>query len=1117
MLHIISGNKVHIRLLVAFSMLVVALGIGLSATGTFSRAEAAAVSQPSAALQSNTTGPTTPFDCSQISALGIDRQMNMHAAQLLAECGWKSNSDRAAAPANPGNPLAAITKALAPLLGGTDSDVILPDGVSPHIIQSEDMVWAHGSTIVVNYNDSRTAGACYAGLSTSTNGGTTWTSGQPFCAGHGANYGDPIVVWDNLHARWVAGDLAGGCGGQGLGIWTSLDGVTWSVGPCAHSSTQDDRESMYVDNNPASPRYGTMYISFANYNLAGPPISVMRSTDGGTTWSIPINLALPGGVSFVRNVQDTGDTSGTFYIAAMNEGGGGLANRTNYMYRSTDGGLTWSAPVATGPAFAAPGVATSGYFALFFPTIWRYEGWGQPAGGPGGVVHYAYTQHGSGADPGDIYYVRSTDSGLTWSVPLKMNQDVTTNGNWQPSVAATSQGAVLVSWYDGRNGTSASCGAPGSTTACYQRWGRISLDNGATWQADSSIGDGVSGLPAQGDANIQTVYEGDYDYSSADGTTAYTCWNDGRTLIAGSSQQDVFCDKVSLIVATPTPTRTATPTATPTCNPLGGYNVLIVYADTGVPSTLPAALAAEPGIASVTLFDGAAGTPTLAQLQQYQIVVPFSNSSWVDQVTMGNNLGSYLAGGGIVVALNFDWFGGGQSLLGTWSTTYTPFTNPGTTNFVAGTLGTCTFAPLCTGVATLNAFYRETMSLAPGATLAGTWNDANPMIAYKGRAVAISAYLGDAPNNFSGQYARVIANAGRWLSPSACAYTSTPTSTSTPTATATFTPTATPIPCGAISDYAVASSTGAVIVPGTVDIGNHCDDCTTSVALPFSYKLYDQTFTTANVDSNGTLQFVSNTSIFGNSCLSSTNYNYAIFPHWDDLYTMDTASGEGIFTSISGVAPNRIFNIEWRAVFCCTGGAPVVNFEVRLYEGQARFDIIYGNVQNLGVSATVGVQRGTGPQSTQYSCNTSFSSPGLMLTFSQTPCRVVGHVVWEGLPAQPNQLQQMPITFTLKLGTTEQNFGRQLTDSSGFFTVTTSLPALTYNWRAKGNTYLSTGGAVALNAPVTQLEMGVQRTSDLNGDDSITVVDFNFVKTNFGRGGVPPIRPDLVPFVVLRK
>ena len=66
-----------------------------------------------------------------------------------------------------------------------------------------------------------------------------------------------------------------------------------------------------------------------------------------------------------------------------------------------------------------------------------------------------------------------------------------------------------------------------------------------------------------------------------------------------------------------------------------------------------------------------------------------------------------------------------------------------------------------------------------------------------------------------------------------------------------------------------------------------------------------------------------------------------IFPYWDDL-DMDAGGAFGIFTSVSGTAPNRIFNIEWRAqYFPDTGTA---NHELRLYEGQTRFDVIYGTV-----------------------------------------------------------------------------------------------------------------------------------------------------------------------------
>src|SRR5689334_16725184 len=49
-------------------------------------------------------------------------------------------------------------------------------------------------------------------------------------------------------------------------------------------------------------------------------------------------------------------------------------------------------------------------------------------------------------------------------------------------------------------------------------------------------------------------------------------------------------------------------------------------------------------------------------------------------------------------------------------------------------------------------------------------------------------------------------------------------------ATPTDTPTATPTSC--ILNYNYTLSSGATVVPGTTDIGNHCDDCTTNITLP---------------------------------------------------------------------------------------------------------------------------------------------------------------------------------------------------------------------------------------------------------------------------------------------
>jgi hypothetical protein len=190
------------------------------------------------------------------------------------------------------------------------------------------------------------------------------------------------------------------------------------------------------------------------------------------------------------------------------------------------------------------------------------------------------------------------------------------------------------------------------------------------------------------------------------------------------------------------------------------------------------------------------------------------------------------------------------------------------------------------------------------------------------------------------------------------------------------------LPVGGV-DYAITSSSGASIVAGTTDIGNHGDDVTTNITLPFSYQFYGTTFTSANVSSNGNIQFVSNNNAFNNACLPTAAFNMAILAHWDDLRT--DGVGGGIFTSISGSAPNRIFNIEFRTIYF--GTTLVANFEARLYEGQSRLDLIYGQMDQGGSSATVGVQRDTGSAFTQFECNTAGSlTSGLQLTFTLPPC-----------------------------------------------------------------------------------------------------------------------------------
>jgi N-acetylneuraminic acid mutarotase len=85
----------------------------------------------------------------------------------------------------------------------------------------------------------------------------------------------------------------------------------------------------------------------------------------------------------------------------------------------------------------------------------------------------------------------------------------------------------------------------------------------------------------------------------------------------------------------------------------------------------------------------------------------------------------------------------------------------------------------------------------------------------------------------------------------------------------------------------------------------------------------------------------------------------------------------GIFTSTSGVAPNRIFNIEYRTSYYNTN--TMLNYEVRLYEGQTAFDVIYGTIVPIGAAndsqLAVGVQKDT----------TLFTSVGCDPTGGQSP------------------------------------------------------------------------------------------------------------------------------------
>ena len=124
--------------------------------------------------------------------------------------------------------------------------------------------------------------------------------------------------------------------------------------------------------------------------------------------------------AFIRDVQITTGQDGDVYVATMDEGGGGLGNRTNRIYRSTDGGATWTSST-TGPAFPGPGVSTCGFFAAMYPSYWRHMGWGDIQSGPSNSVHYVYAQHGRAPTRATSTTSARPTTESTWSAPLRID------------------------------------------------------------------------------------------------------------------------------------------------------------------------------------------------------------------------------------------------------------------------------------------------------------------------------------------------------------------------------------------------------------------------------------------------------------------------------------------------------------------------------------------------------------------------------------------------------------------------------------------------------------------------------------------------------------------------
>jgi hypothetical protein len=176
-------------------------------------------------------------------------------------------------------------------------------------------------------------------------------------------------------------------------------------------------------------------------------------------------------------------------------------------------------------------------------------------------------------------------------------------------------------------------------------------------------------------------------------------------------------------------------------------NILLLETDRpGTPDALINALEAHPGVNVDDWNPNASGTPSLATLQSYDLVISFSNDWYSDPNAIGNLLADYVDGGGILESWMFNNQNyPGEYPTGRWDAEgYSPFQLAGQYGGNAA-LGTFDAAsPLMQNVSVPDGYYYQfpDTQLSSGATLVASWNNSAPFVATKGNVIGVNAYPG---------------------------------------------------------------------------------------------------------------------------------------------------------------------------------------------------------------------------------------------------------------------------------------------------------------------------------------------------------------------------------------
>ncbi len=355
----------------------------------------------------------------------------------------------------------------------------------------------------------------------------------------GSNSGDPAAVI-NHNGRWFIGFIDN-ASGQSVS-YSDNQGTSWTVVKVANKPSgfgnMLDKNHLWVDISPTSQFQGNLYDAYTPFGGSNDSeIEVSRSNTNGTTWGAGINVssAVNAG-SHCQGVNMKCGPDGEAYAAFAIYDSWPSDEKAIGFAKSLDGGATWLP--ATRALNNIRGIRTTGVTQNMrvnsFPSMAV-----DLSNGPNrGAIYIVWSNIGvPGTNSGsacDVYMIKSTNQGVSWAAPVKINTDNSTSKkHYFPWITCDqANGTLSVVFYDNRN-----CGS--SEVEAWMAW---SLDGGANWE-DMKVSD-VTFTPSPIPA-MATGYMGDYLAIAAYGGISYPAWTDTR-----SGHCLTYCSPISLIPPT---------------------------------------------------------------------------------------------------------------------------------------------------------------------------------------------------------------------------------------------------------------------------------------------------------------------------------------------------------------------------------------------------------------------------------------------------------------------------------------------------------------------------------------------------------------------------------------